>query len=148
MAQIKWDPSTAGLGKSRVGVSTDPSTGEMTVVTRSDSQDLINANKRRANDYNTNDMRNEDMREFANLDNGAIMMLLTDHGLDVFNDAHLERITQVLHRPEYRYLRSDVGSVMQRPAREYYRASSAASPVRSSAATENRAGRLLARGRF
>jgi hypothetical protein len=91
----------------------DDATKTMTVKNSYDVGDIIESNKRRANNSLDKRFGNEMLHHFAEIPNGVIE-LWAKEGLDVFSNdpAMQKRILRKLHDPEWKYLRTTVKKVL------------------------------------
>ncbi len=85
----------------------DPLSNETTIIHVGDASATLEDNKVKANsaEYTKRGLKNEFML-YASIPAIVQTKLLIEHGIDVYNTDHAERLFKILNDPEYKYLKT------------------------------------------
>lgn len=88
----------------------DPATEETRIILTGDAEPVLEENKRLANDtqYSKKGIKQE-FWKYASIPAGIQVKWLIEHGVDVYNTQHAERMGKLLELPEYKYLKCTTG---------------------------------------
>lgn len=85
----------------------DPQTDESVFSYEGGYEEVLDKNKRMAND---NELTKRGIKDefwlYASIPAIVQMKLLTEKGIDVWNPQHRDRLSKILEDPEYRYLKT------------------------------------------
>lgn len=117
MGQVRWfdDPSW-GL---QTGMVIDPVTDEITIVHRENVDSVIKANKQAMNVPVRRDP-DEMYRHVARIPQGIYMYWLKHLGVDVLNNAHQDKVLNLLDDPHWSYLRVTPGKYSRKVEKQYF----------------------------
>lgn len=142
---IRWDYDP--LASVQTGYHVDDLSGDLTITHREDVEAVLRANREDAKTRHADRSAGRDLYQIASIPVGVAYQIRVEHGIDVMKEADLPKLIELLHDPEYAYLKTAGGDFRKRPTRNYYRGSTSLAGSSPVAATIGRS-RLKAQGKL
>ena len=127
----------------QVGFHTDPATGDLTILHREDVEFCLQKNRAAEAISSNFERMQSSFYAWARISPGVYYHILKEEGVDILKTEDWEKVKQLLHSPDYKYLKTAKGEFRQRPTREYLRAST---PTNTVVGKIGRKGHVLRRG--
>jgi hypothetical protein len=144
--KLTWEPTEMAGGLS-VGYGYDAVEDELVVVQQSDCTAIVEANRRRFRETDPFKRAGEDFHLMARIPPGIAMKWKLELGVDIMKQEDWPKIMKLLHDPDWSYLRTHGGSYLDRPAREYFKASTSTGKIQDKfGPTGGREGRVRRKG--
>lgn len=89
----------------------NPVTGEVTISYSQDCAPIVKDNIISQNSGHDGYSKSRELRRVANIPNSLLLKWKLEEGIDFYNPNHKEAIRRKLNDPDYRFLRTSLGTI-------------------------------------
>ena len=118
LSKVRWDPIDPHRNI-RTGFFPDHDADELTLVHQEDVEFILKKNQEMYNASSAGFRRGQEWKLWASLPPIFYHKFKVEYGLDVYKAEDWPAIRELLHRPEFRKLRTAPGNYQQRATRHY-----------------------------